>query len=162
MLGSAPHTWGILWSCLIWEDRNRFTPTYMGNTSSSSNDYYTFSVHPHIHGEYALTQAPQVLRAGSPPHTWGIRIRRYRQPLPGRFTPTYMGNTSASIFALPAVAVHPHIHGEYRNPITELLALSGSPPHTWGIRHIRPPWSLFLEKYNGSPPHTWGILPLSL
>jgi hypothetical protein len=85
-------------------------------------------VHPHIHGEYVVTITEvQAIE---------------------RFTPTYMGNTLASlviwaaseimallwsIVAWVAASVHPHIHGEYELGLPLRAFNTGSPPHTWGI-----------------------------
>ncbi len=93
----------------------RFTPTCVGNTSSSA----------------------QVTKAlfGSPPRAWGIR-QTFRSTHPNvRFTPTCVGNTSRDVSA--AVRVHgspPRAWGipPLSTPLSN--AAIGSPPRAWGIR----------------------------
>ena len=50
-----------------------------------------------------------------------------------RFTPTYVGNTNAITIITPGFTVHPHIRGEYEVSRLNLISLTGSLPHTWGI-----------------------------
>ena len=153
--GSPPHTWGIHLYRVGENYIPRFTPTYMGNTPPGSGPRFLLSVHPHIHGEYAIRKAlagvyssvhPHIhgeyeksfgcLRAlgGSPPHTWGILIEAFHRLQQSRFTPTYMGNTIVTHIASRLPTVHPHIHGEYNCLPSRSNVGHGSPPHTWGIR----------------------------
>jgi len=112
----------------------RFTPTYVGNTGSSSTFQTLMSVHPHIRGEYLHRHRGHNDCNGSPPHTWGI----LQTPLPSgrlhRFTPTYVGNTQQRHHTGRDHTVHPHIRGEYRGCKCHKTTSLGSPPHTWGIR----------------------------
>ena len=52
VLGSPPHTWGILIAFNDFIALIRITPTYMGNTKCSQRAKKQFRDHPHIHGEY--------------------------------------------------------------------------------------------------------------
>ena len=52
-----------------------------------------------------------------------------------RITPTYMGNTKILSTWTRAMEDHPHIHGEYVQFVFITVVRTGSPPHTWGIRH---------------------------
>ena len=136
----------------------RFTPTYMGNTPTKSQDIIFYSVHPHIHGEYDIWSLGRFSLRGSPPHTWGIQLSATRICLTFRFTPTYMGNTPTKSQDIIFYSVHPHIHGEY-----DIWSLGGSHcavhPHIHGeyVKEAAITWQT-----PGSPPHTWGILSVSV
>ena len=84
-----------------------------------------------------------------------------------------MGNTVDVFDTHAIIRDHPHIHGEHLNLNLEFLALSGSPPHTWGTPaistvvfggdRITPTYMGNTSGedfndivHNGSPPHTWG------
>ena len=73
ILGSPPHTWGILSAGILISRIIRITPTYMGNTISKVAKNAKSQDHPHIHGEYATKATGFVGLMGSPPHTWGIQ-----------------------------------------------------------------------------------------
>ncbi len=53
MLGSPPHTWGILAMKEHTKQLVRITPTYMGNTELEAKILVFMQDHPHIHGEYS-------------------------------------------------------------------------------------------------------------
>ena len=134
-------------------------------------------VHPHMRGEYAISYSARagwprftptcvgntaalhvaVMRAdGSPPHAWGIPTWRViGSSMPAGSPPHAWGILARSASQSSAVAVHPHMRGEYTgyppSPcqrwrftptcVGNTLALSvrscrcsGSPPHAWGIR----------------------------
>src|SRR4030043_2490296 len=86
-----------------------------------------------MRGEYSGRGNNSFSSSGSPPHAWGIQIKRAgagRQP---RFTPTCVGNTLfPAILPCPAT-VHPHMRGEYFPSLFHFIYYIGSPPHAWGI-----------------------------
>ena len=45
-----------------------------------------------------------------------------------------MGNTAVFLCNEKCNEDHPHIHGEYLSLPSSIPPISGSPPHTWGIR----------------------------
>ena len=47
-----------------------------------------------------------------------------------------MGNTARHTILHTCTQDHPHIHGEYREPLSSLDHQTGSPPHTWGTHHL--------------------------
>ena len=75
--------------------RVRFTPTYVGKTLSGDVSGHMPAVHPHIRGEDAIGFGSSVAGVGSPPHTWGRRVVQEEGKEDQRFTPTYVGKTSA-------------------------------------------------------------------
>ena len=132
--GSPPHAWGIRPQCGTQTSqlrftptrvgntrrggrgrrrRRRFTPTRVGNTTCSSAWVSSAAVHPHTRGEYEGEPFVILPRFGSPPHAWGIRRVGPLRLLPGRFTPTRVGNTLDNDLEKARPQVHPHTRGEY-------------------------------------------------
>ena len=72
--GSSPHPWGIHLRERVVVHAARFIPTSVGNTESCSGQAVVHSVHPHIRGEYRVTNDELGLAIGSSPHPWGIPI----------------------------------------------------------------------------------------
>ena len=71
--GSSPRAWGIL-SKYVWELKTaRFIPTCVGNTSGVSTPIPTWSVHPHVRGEYEYRWRQNRTHNGSSPRAWGIQ-----------------------------------------------------------------------------------------
>ena len=96
---------------------------------------------------------------GSSPHTWGIRRCRPRGRDRHRFIPTYVGHTSLPHPWRRGRTVHPHICGAYFPFCPGGLSVSGSSPHTWGIRPVVTGRNLsirFIPTYVGHtiPPET--------
>ena len=108
----------------------------MGNTSTNYAITQPSKDHPHIHGEYLGNVWLVNLTRGSPPHTWGIRVRQGLALTIQRITPTYMGNTWLAWWFCSRSLDHPHIHGEYCSAVSSCSTVPGSPPHTWGIPMI--------------------------
>ena len=134
-IGSPPHTWGIPTGPRLPISCLRITPTYMGNTFLIHLYSLLPGDHPHIHGEYLSSLFTRCSHAGSPPHTWGILTSARTRTAVSRITPTYMGNTDCYDVNIHHGEDHPHIHGEYFQELHIPFDKSGSPPHTWGIRH---------------------------
>ena len=88
-----------------------------------------------MRGEYDDILAGVITDAGSPPHAWGILYYPRMSSQLRRFTPTCVGNMSASTNRTNTPTVHPHMRGEYLSLARKAAAPSGSPPHAWGILH---------------------------
>ena len=73
------------------------------------------------------------LKAGSSPHTWGIRPAALCILKIPRFIPTYVGHTTYAKLKSKLISVHPHIRGAYLVHGVGVLQQVGSSPHTWGI-----------------------------
>ena len=112
--GSSPHTWGI-------RRRGRY---------SEANSYGSS---PHTWG-IRRGRAAETYSIGSSPHTWGIRSSTRFQILPKRFIPTYVGHTNLPHREDDVKSVHPHIRGAYTHTRPKVPRMTGSSPHTWGIR----------------------------
>ncbi len=133
----------------------------MGNTSESSLQIWSYSVHPHTSGEYKEAAQRQPYQSGSSPHKWGIRRpqagwNHYTRFIPtqvgntsmrtgltyrSRFIPTQVGNTRAKKPIPSRVPVHPHTSGEYYHLIRLGFGWLGSSPHKWGIHGICGPFN---------------------
>ncbi len=134
LVGSSPHTWGILVHLSGPGEKLRFIPTYVGHTATSRTLLANFSVHPHIRGAYVRGGRGGNNIFGSSPHTWGIRYFSFIRSLVGsgssphtwgilktkrmiqnenRFIPTYVGHTWPLTLRRGKKPVHPHIRGAY-------------------------------------------------
>ena len=131
--GSPPHAWGIHRFQARISACPRFTPTCMGNTIGAPAVMVGSSVHPHMHGEYAVGNLQRAHLLGSPPHAWGIHPTTTLPANSLRFTPTCMGNTMGLLGIMLLITVHPHMHGEYVYGYVCVSIRCGSPPHAWGI-----------------------------
>ena len=170
--GSSPPMLGIPLSAPGGDLSKWFIPTYVGHTAAPGLRWTARPVHPHIRGAYARRQRsawglpvhPHIRRAyipppgahclsnGSSPHTWGIRNGERVAHYLNRFIPTYVGHTKNSIAWGVPETVHPHIRGAYVNFGKKSASVSGSSPHTWGIRTsalCRQPFCRFIPTYVG-------------
>ncbi len=131
-IGSSPRTWGTRIFGRIAPTWWRFIPTYMGNASRSRLRSSRSTVHPHVHGERAASEAWIRSCDGSSPRTWGTLGSDFPEPELFRFIPTYMGNAPPHQPRDQLGPVHPHVHGE-RN-LCDCLKnwVNGSSPRTWG------------------------------
>ena len=71
--GSPPHAWGIPFEYLLLGFVNRITPTCVGNTDCHRVTLLSDQDHPHMRGEYSMTDLNASYGLGSPPHAWGIQ-----------------------------------------------------------------------------------------
>ena len=106
----------------------------MGNTKIKQYTIMWMSVHPHMRGEYSVVSEVTSAPIGSSPHAWGIQGISFLEALIDRFIPTCVGNTNRCCWCSSAVAVHPHMRGEYDSVVGEQIGVLGSSPHAWGIR----------------------------
>jgi len=105
----------------------------VGNTEPAGRTRPCSTVHPHVRGEYAVSELDEHVRHGSPPRAWGIRRQRGDGGRDHRFTPTCVGNTFQLPLAHRSPPVHPHVRGEYSGWANIPVWSSGSPPRAWGI-----------------------------
>ena len=132
--GSPPRMWGIHKNTRKGRKSTGITPTYVGNTSSSSLIRQQGKDHPHVCGEYFGSNKPQFIVLGSPPRMWGIQQVVFPAVFPVGITPTYVGNTHNAVTRLASALDHPHVCGEYDERRMITLPIGGSPPRMWGIR----------------------------
>ena len=172
--GSPPRAWGIRQLLRLLIRNHRFTPTCVGNTQAPILAHLRYTVHPHVRGEYIYRVNPPGSVTGSPPRAWGIHGLFRCAVVPGRFTPTCVGNTYISQCRTNLPPVHPHVRGEYAGTLEYAHRYAGSPPRAWGIRRFQAtglPHRRFTPTcvgnttgvvltgggMYGSPPRAWGI-----
>ena len=134
VIGSTPHMWGILLSCISRSIFLGINPTYVGNTRRICLPKAGRQDQPHIRGEYPAAVARISQSPGSTPHTWGILFKVLLTTTHKRINPTYVGNTSLGQVKLPSAKDQPRIRGEYTSSSGFSLVTTGSTPHTWGIQ----------------------------
>ena len=154
-VGSSPRTWGTRNRQGKYCFRERFIPTYMGNTPRHRRNSRSCSVHPHVHGEHTGPGGGASLRGGSSPRTWGTPGIVQGIPGTSRFIPTYMGNTLIRAMTRWRRTVHPHVHGEHMPSGTSFCGKYGSSPRTWGTPCYGDRWparNRFIPTYMGNTP----------
>ena len=130
-MGSPPHTWrkrvldGSA-SCGI-----RITSTYVEKTMESHTILRSCRDHLHIRGENNSTNQLELLKRGSPPHTWRKLLCNICATAFFRITSTYVEKTAIACINFPRFQDHLHIRGENLTRMSIHSTLSGSPPHTW-------------------------------
>ncbi len=95
-LGSSPRPWGTLEAVRLDEDRHRFIPTPVGNTSGRRGTWCRRTVHPHARGEHPALFFAMSSCSGSSPRPWGTPSTTATRRSAWRFIPTPVGNTFAS------------------------------------------------------------------
>ena len=112
LVGSPPRAWGRHEAEQSKAPRSRFTPTCVGTTLGFRRLSHSFSVHPHVRGDDASTEARAPPYCGSPPRAWGRRggIPTYNHPQ----------------------TVHPHVRGDDWSLAQRFAFETGSPPRAWG------------------------------
>ena len=111
--GSSPHAWGIPARPEHRGTSERFIPTCVGNTGIREVAEQGDAVHPHMRGEYIITEKDKDALFGSSPHAWGILLDWMERGYGERFIPTCVGNTSGTDRLPVFQPVHPHMRGEY-------------------------------------------------
>ena len=132
MAGSSPRPWGTPIRPLPSEMPLRFIPTSVGNIFASQSWLTPSAVHPHVRGEHSTACAQTRSSAGSSPRPWGTLVEPSFDPLPVRFIPTSVGNTTSTSSKLRAAPVHPHVRGEHGTDKGFEVRDYGSSPRPWG------------------------------
>ena len=130
--GSSPRMWGTQTRGNGTVGVERFIPTHVGNTLSSSWILIDIAVHPHACGEHWLNYRPVTYQTGSSPRMWGTHLRRRKRDVVQRFIPTHVGNTQPSTTHPLPGSVHPHACGEHITGAAPLASPTGSSPRMWG------------------------------
>ena len=98
--GSSPRMWGTRPCRVDRQERGRFIPTHVGNTTVRRWCPQPLSVHPHACGEHYCALLPDRLFLGSSPRMWGtLTACRWDSTIP-RFIPTHVGNTAPATYIL--------------------------------------------------------------
>jgi len=134
VIGSPPRVWGMLPARARRRLRVRFTPTCVGNACPPVRARRRTAVHPHVCGECSFRESVTRYAAGSPPRVWGMPHHHECLAVPGRFTPTCVGNARRMPRARHVAPVHPHVCGECARGSASMSPVAGSPPRVWGMR----------------------------
>ena len=135
-IGSSPRLWGTLHLDFGQMNVERFIPTPVGNTASSSFSRAISSVHPHACGEHEYSSTGVTCHLGSSPRLWGTQDLTFIQRDRDRFIPTPVGNTILRHPQRGARPVHPHACGEHSFFRLLPFDLLGSSPRLWGTLPI--------------------------
>ena len=147
--------WGILAFVPLQRQRQRFTPTHVGDMPFFWLQRQPIAVHPHACGGYVSQFILQAFlfrftptHVGDMRHSYLCRGRRSRftpthvgdilssasaYSSAMRFTPTHVGDIKRDTVFMLFSAVHPHACGGYCARIALRAGVAGSPPRMWGI-----------------------------
>jgi len=131
--GSPPRVWGMRQLRRVRRQRQRFTPTCVGNAIPLMWAFHFATVHPHVCGECSLKGVERAVLLGSPPRVWGMHDLGEELVAPARFTPTCVGNAEGHPKSERGRSVHPHVCGECATPSWSAAQMNGSPPRVWGM-----------------------------
>ena len=96
-IGSSPRLWGTHEGLVAKIAGRRFIPTPVGNTEPFGYSRTDISVHPHACGEHERIPKSIDSASGSSPRLWGTHMIAECHPMPRRFIPTPVGNTSDAV-----------------------------------------------------------------
>ncbi len=83
-------------------------------------------------GDNSAGRAAISSNSGSPPRVWGQPAATGPAGPNPRFTPTCVGTTICCCVSTAVTPVHPHVCGDNRYDIEEIIVPDGSPPRVWG------------------------------
>ena len=128
--------WGTLEIERSHTAKERFIPTRVGNSKSSSYLKMLNSVHPHACGELHRKNVLKATIFGSSPRVWGTHSGCPHRQACRRFIPTRVGNSHHCVRGKCRVAVHPHACGELQLWVFWVGCVGGSSPRVWGTLFI--------------------------
>ena len=131
--GSSPRMWGTGGRRPGSRSRQRFIPTYVGNSRIPCPDRGRHTVHPHVCGEQPENHRRRVVQ--------------------DRFIPTYVGNSARRMPGIARVPVHPHVCGEQEAGLIFGDSDCGSSPRMWGTvleRFLHQRRGRFIPTYVGN------------
>ncbi len=104
----------------------------MGNSLTTSWEFFPYPVHPHVCGELWLCIKRRRNRIGSSPRVWGTQLQAILIRKLLRFIPTCVGNSYSKITTVFEASVHPHVCGELFSASDSTVKWFGSSPRVWG------------------------------
>ena len=129
---TPPRAWGRRPNPYDVQNVDRNTPTGVGKTTPTRPRCISSRKHPHGRGEDNYTINIGRLVTETPPRAWGRLAVSGRGPTFSGNTPTGVGKTLSSVFALPLVWKHPHGRGEDSTAFRLFESLKETPPRAWG------------------------------
>ena len=136
--GSSPHTRGLLYHLIRKLGIIRIIPAHAGFTIYDNFAYTWRQDHPRTRGVYPTAPSTPRRRAGSSPHTRGLRTRELSRLAGGRIIPAHAGFTRPRRIPPPPSPDHPRTRGVYADQVRRRRDTPGSSPHTRGLQHLRP------------------------
>ena len=136
--GSPPHTRGLLYHLIRKLGIIRIIPAHAGFTIYDNFAYTWRQDHPRTRGVYPTAPSTPRRRAGSSPHTRGLRTRELSRLAGGRIIPAHAGFTRPRRIPPPPSPDHPRTRGVYADQVRRRRDTPGSSPHTRGLQHLRP------------------------
>ena len=131
--GPPPHAWGLRKVKDEPSMSRRSTPTRVGTTTVRPCLQQRCAVYPHTRGDYDVWWQVAMGHAGLPPHAWGLLSLLCLLLSLFWSTPTRVGTTVFGLFTHSLVSVYPHTRGDYVTCWVICVALTGLPPHAWGL-----------------------------
>ena len=132
--GPSPRAWGLRNDLIGFQECVRSIPTCVGFTGGREINRDIGAVHPHVRGVYVTGTDIRMGYDGPSPRAWGLRITATVSPRFQRSIPTCVGFTRRSIELVILRAVHPHVRGVYKSPVSPPRSSVGPSPRAWGLR----------------------------
>ena len=131
--GSSPHTRGLPGTRTTHQSCMRIIPAHAGFTTSGPAGALSAADHPRTRGVYLTPSRTVSFRAGSSPHTRGLRAPRGRVHHLGGIIPAHAGFTVPLTSADTERTDHPRTRGVYIEEGRYKNLWKGSSPHTRGL-----------------------------
>ena len=131
--GSSPHTRGLRDDVGDLVPYRRIIPAHAGFTSPQTPTRSGPRDHPRTRGVYAWVRALPHVRAGSSPHTRGLRDGLIPEDRRVGIIPAHAGFTARMVVTSSAWRDHPRTRGVYVGVVVGAADLAGSSPHTRGL-----------------------------
>ena len=135
--GSSPHTRGLPRAASTTEPWPGIIPAHAGFTAVDAGLRGGVRDHPRTRGVYPLQALTLLIGLGSSPHTRGLRRLGVPEPRAGRIIPAHAGFTRIRTSNPKVVGDHPRTRGVYPQTSCWWAGISGSSPHTRGLRAAR-------------------------
>ena len=135
-VGSSPHTRGLRPASSVMVMVARIIPAHAGFTPSLTPSSRPTPDHPRTRGVYLPPIPGRFPRAGSSPHTRGLRVSIEIRIPAHRIIPAHAGFTTAALRPMLGLSDHPRTRGVYSGILTCQNPSFGSSPHTRGLHAI--------------------------
>ena len=132
--GSSPHTRGLHYHGVAPMTKGRIIPAHAGFTTTATAPWLRRRDHPRTRGVYTSLPPRPPLRAGSSPHTRGLRPQWLSCRRSSGIIPAHAGFTVQMRGSDDGQQDHPRTRGVYTTFNLPNLQGRGSSPHTRGLR----------------------------
>ena len=132
--GSSPHTRGLRDAVSVSERLSGIIPAHAGFTGCGHWGSSCCWDHPRTRGVYVGLLVSLLVVGGSSPHTRGLPAGPSYGQVEGGIIPAHAGFTRATVYDNLGMRDHPRTRGVYVLLLDVHDVLSGSSPHTRGLR----------------------------